>query len=153
MKRALFIILDNTLISNINNKMNINLITNWELNIKVVNTIKYYCSKNYHIHIISNQPLINSGILDEKIFLKKLELICKFVEQSLTLPKNTIYYSYSVNPESYSYLPKVGMIYEIALEHELDIKNSLLIGSYGYDHDIAINAGIKNYVDSRELKY
>lgn len=151
MRKALFILLDNTLIKDINGKVNVHLLTNYNYNVNVINIIKESYPKDYHIHIISNQPLIDKGILDEKVFLKKIEIICKEIEYLLNFPRNTIYYSYSVNIESYSYLPKAGMIYEIALEHELDLKNSTLIGTYSYDKDIADNAGITNYIDSRKL--
>lgn len=150
MKRALFILLDNTLILDINGKINVNLLTNWKFNLNVLKEIKFHYNKNYHIHIISNQPLINRGLLDEKIFLKKIELICKEIEKLLELPNNTIYYSFAINEESYSYLPKGGMIFEIALEHELDIKKSKLIGTYDYDKDIVYNTGIGFFIDSRK---
>lgn len=153
MKKALFILLDNTLIQDINGKINVNLITNWEYNLQVLECINDFYKKDYHIHIISNQPLIDKGILDEKVFFKKIEYICKGIETLLNLPKNTVYYSYSINIESYSYLPKGGMIYEIALEYELDIRNSILIGTYSYDEDIIKNTGIGIYIDSRRLNY
>lgn len=152
MKKALFILLDNTLIIDLDNKINVNLIRNWKFNLEVLNNITYYNALEYHIHIISNQHLISKGILDEVIFHKKMELICKTIEDLLGLNKNTIYYSYSIDIEDYSYLPKAGMIYEIALEHELDLKNSIVIGTYIHDKDIADNAGINTYFDSRNLR-
>ena len=152
MKKGVFIVLDNTLIIDLDDRINVNLIKNWRFNLEVLNCITYYDSLDYHINIISNQYLIAKGILDEKVFLKKIEYVSKEIENLLGLRKNTIYYSYSIDKESYSYLPKAGMIYEIALEHELDLKNSIVIGTYNQDKEIADNAGINTYLDSRKIR-
>ncbi len=151
MKKALFLTLDNTLICTRSGHKNSLHREDWQFIKEVVANIKGYYNKGYLICLVINQSQIADNITTDKLFHAKLALILQSLEKYLKLPTNTIIYEYCIDKESYNYLPRPGMIYNLALEYDLDIVNSVLIGNSIYDKTIAIYSGIKTYIDVTEL--
>ena len=75
------------------------------------------------------------------MFLQKINLIVNKIEHELKLTANTICYDYEVDINSYRFLPKPGMLYEFALDHEIDLHDSIVVGSGMYDISIATYIG------------
>lgn len=159
MKKALFLTFDKTLIVPLNNKSYYLHTEDWRFVNQTVEAIRDYEKQGYVICIICNQIEIAQGIVSEKNFLFKMNNVLVTLEKELkgkkkrNYEKNFINFSYCYDDTSYNFLPKPGMLYDFAVDHELDIINSILIGSTLRDKDIAYNAGIKQYLDVTDLNY
>ena len=151
MNKALFLTLDNTLITTRSGSKYSLHREDWQFIDATVSTIKSYYDKGYLICLIINQSQIADNITTDKVFHAKLTLILQSLEKTLKLKTNSIIYEYCIDIDSYNYLPRPGMIYNLALEYDLDIVNSLLIGNSLYDKTIAIYSGIKNYIGVTDL--
>lgn len=153
MKKALFVILDTALIKTLSGKDYSIHRNDWKFINQTVLCIKDYTLKDYKICIIANQPQITQGLVSEKVFNYKLETILGTLERDLKLPNNSIASSYCKDKYNYRYLPNPGMIYELALEFDLDVVNSTLLGNSIYDKEIIQYTGIKNYLSVLDLIY
>lgn len=112
----------------------------WRFNPTAIDTIRNYLkSSRYKICIITNQFNIQKGTLSEKSFLYRIEDVCKHLERLYDLPKNSIAFNYSKIENSYRSLPQMGMLYELALEYEIDLRNSIFIGNTN-EEEVAANA-------------
>lgn len=131
----------------------------WKFVNQTVEAIRDYEKQGYIVCIICNQIEINQGIVSEVNFLHKMRNVLEVLEKELKYRKNVPYvknfinFSYCFDEESYNYLPKPGMIYDFAVDYEFDIPNSILIGSTLKDKDIALNSGIRTYIDVTDLNY
>lgn len=151
MNRALFLTLDDTLVSTRSGHKYSLHREDWKFIDTTVSAIKSYYDKGYLICILINQAQIADNITTDKTFHAKLALILQSLEIKLKLKPNSIIYEYCIDTESYNYLPRPGMVYNLALEYDLDIVNSILIGNSIYDKTISIYSGIKTYFDITEL--
>ena len=137
MKPALILTLENTVVSpNSRSKESIHPL-DWKFHPNILRVIKEYTDKHYKVFIISNQLSIYNELITEGNFLKKMNLIVNRIEHELNLQINTIGYDYEIDINSYRFLPKPGMLYEFALDHEIDLHDSLVVGSGMYDIPIA----------------
>ena len=137
MKPALILILENTVVfPNSRGKESLHPL-DWKFHPNILRVIKEYTDKYYKVIIISNQLSIYNELITEKMFLKKMNLIVNRIEQELRLASNSIGYDYEVDINSYRFLPKPGMLYEFALDHEIDLHDSIVIGSSMYDIPVA----------------
>jgi histidinol phosphatase-like enzyme len=153
MKPALFILLDDTLITTLSGKKYSLHREDWKFINNAVEFIKEYYNKDYFIFIITNQLAIYNNITPEKAFHAKMELILSTLEKDLKIKKNFIQYRYCIDEDSYSFLPKPGLILDLALEYEVDLSKSILLGNSLYDKAILIYSGIKIYKDVTDLIY
>lgn len=153
MKKALFLTLDNTLITTLSGRAYSLHSEDWKFIIQTVEAIKDYYSKGYVICIITNQPQIANNIVSEKTFIRKMNLILKTLEKDLKIKSNEISYGYCIEEGTYHYLPNPGLIYDFALEFEIDVLNSILIGNSNKDKLIATYSGITTYIDKTNLTY
>ncbi len=144
MNKALFITFDETLVTTLSGKKYSIHGEDWKFINNTVDIIRKGISDEYIICFIINQIGIELGYISEKTFLRKIELIIKTLEKDLKLKTNTINYMYCSNSESYLCLPNPGMIYELAIEHEIDVVNSTVVSHTKLDWTICENAGIKN---------
>ncbi len=152
MEKAVFIILDDTLITTLSGKKYSLHGEDWKFYNQTVEAIRYYFSKGYKICIISNQLQLMNNILGQKTYDRKMELVLTTLEKDLRMPKNYISHFFSKDREdNYSVLPNPGLIYDYALDFEIDVVNSILIGSSVYDKEVQQNAGIKTYIDKTDL--
>jgi D-glycero-D-manno-heptose 1,7-bisphosphate phosphatase len=153
MRRALFITLDNTLISTRSGQKYALHSEDWKLNLQVVEAIREFTDKSYLIFIITNQVQIEQGLVNEKTFNRKLDLITSTLEKDLKLKKGSITCEYCTNSSEFKYLPNPGMIYQLALEFELSVKESYFIGNSEFDKTLMRYSGIGTYINASELTY
>lgn len=153
MNKALFLTLDETLITTLSGRKFALHGEDWKFILQTVEAIKDFYSKGYYICIITNQTNVLNNPLAEKAFLRKMKLVLDTLEKDIKIKHNKISYFYCIDEASYNYLPRPGMIYEYAVDHEIDIVNSTLLGGSIYDRAIAVYAGISNYIDKTNLNY
>jgi len=153
MTKSLILTLDNTLVVPLSKGKYSLHAEDWKFINQTVEAIADYARKGYKILIISNQPYVASNITPESAFIRKMNLIVTTIERLKNIEPNSICYDYCIDEDSYSYLPKPGMLYEFAMDHEIDLINSVFIGSSMFDKDKATKAGIKTYIDISELDY
>lgn len=153
MKRALILTLDNTLITTLSKQKYALHAEDWKFILQTVEAIRDYSSRGYRICIISNQPSITNNIISEKVFLRKMELVVSTLEKDLKLKPRTISFSYCIDDESYYKLPNPGLLYNLAIDFELDLYRSIFIGNSLEDESTAILAGIKTFITVTNLNY
>lgn len=153
MKKALFVILDDTLITTKSGRPYSLHSEDWKFKLQAVEAIKDFSSKGYHICIIANQIQIANNLTTAKLFDRKLALILGTLERDLRLPNESIAYSYCIEEDSYRYLPNPGLIYELACDFELNITKSVLLGNSIYDKSICKYSGIETYLSLSDLAY
>lgn len=151
MNKALFLTFDDTLVTTLSGRKYSLHGEDWKFINQAVYAIRDGIKQGYIVCLLINQSAITTNLISERTFLRKLELVIKTLEKDLKLKENTIKYSYCVDVDSYNYLPNPGMIYELALEYELDIVNSLLIGNSNFEKRIIDKSGIGTYADISEL--
>lgn len=146
MNKALFLDLDGTIIKTKTGKTFPKSINDWQFIPNVVSRIGLYHAAGYKIFIVSNQGGISLNYLTEQDFITKITNICTAIEKELKLPTNVISFQYCKEMEDYNRKPKPGMAYELAMEHELDLSHSIMVGDRPEDLDFAMNAGIHRYM-------
>jgi len=139
----LFVSLDGTLISTkTGNKYPLHS-KDWKINTQVVNIIKKHKDKGYRIVIVSNQFGVRKGFFSERMVIEKLEAICAVIEKTLEITFNKLIYSYCIKEDNYYSLPNLGQIYELAIEHELNLKDSVVLGNTDLDKELSKNLNVE----------
>lgn len=165
MERAIILTLNNTLITTLSNREHSTHLEDWKFIKETVLALEYYLVNNYsRICIVCNQSAIYNKLITEKSFILKMnnvverlerkinkELGIKGLYNNLKIKKNFISYSYTIDKESYYYLPKPGLLFSLALDFELDLYNSIFIGNSAEDESSAILAGVKTYINVLNL--
>lgn len=150
--KALFLDLDGTIINTRSGRQFPLHSADWVLIPETLEAIKHYYRMDYRIIIVTNQGGIEQGYIAEKVFVAKIEEICKVIEKHCGLRKNSIIYSYCPKMENYYRKPNPGMAYELAIEYELNLRESVMIGDMITDNEFAIMSGIGTYIDIEEVK-
>lgn len=150
MDKAVFINLDNTLITTITGRAIPLHSEDWKIEKKMMEVLKVLNNRGYQIAIISNQPQIEQGLVAEVNFKYKLELIAKTIEKEIKV-KTNVATDYCTKENTYRYIPNPGMIYDTAIEYFLDLRNSIMIGNLPIHEQLAINSGIGTYYDYYNL--
>ena len=152
LNKALFVDLDGTLIITRSGRKFPIHSEDWKLIPETVEAIKYYYKKDYKIIIVSNQGGIEEGYLDEKVFTRKIEQVCSTLEKVAKLKKNSIIYYYCKEMESYNRKPNPGMGFEAAVDYELSLSNSIMLGDFASDEGFAKECGMAIYHDIDSIK-
>lgn len=142
---ALFLDLDQTLITTRSGRMFPLHSEDWKFIPETLKTIKHYYLEGFKIILVSNQGGIEEGYLTEKVFIHKIESICKALEKNIKLKKNSTSYFYCTTMVGYNRKPNPGMAFEAALEYEIDMTNSIMIGDMDSDMKFATQSGIGTY--------
>ena len=80
-------------------------------------------------------------------FLDKVLSIIDVVEKTIEINDNLICYSFWLgDKDEYYKLPNPGLIFECALEYELDLHNSVMIGVSDIDYNLFINSSIGEFL-------
>ena len=151
MNKALFLTFDDTLVTTLSGRKHSLHGEDWKFINQAVYAVRDGIKEGYIVCLIINQSAIANNFISEKTFIRKLELVLQTLERDLKLKKNSIKYSYCIEEGSYHYLPNPGMVFELALEYELDIANSVLLGNSELDRYTAKKCGIPNFVNVTEL--
>lgn len=146
---ALFVDLDNTLITTRSGKKYPIHSEDWKFIPEMLDAIQYYNRQNYMIIIVSNQLGIEQGYVIEPALVSKLEKICKVLEKELRIAPQSIHYHYS-SKQGFDTMPKAGMIHELAYDHEIDTHVSTIVGSNNDTRTLAKNLNM-NYLSIVEV--
>lgn len=136
--KAVFIDLDNTLITTRSGKKFPIHSEDWKFIPETLDAIQHYTKVGYSPVIVTNQLGIEEGYVIEKAFLNKMESICKALEKELKLPSKSISYSYN-NKNDYYTMPSLGMFHELAIDYELNMSKCVLFGSNDVTSLVATN--------------
>ena len=120
---------------------------------RIINdTAKYLkqLPKEVMIIVLTNQEHIGL-LVDEREFIRKIEYICNDLEVLISRDINSIAYCYSVDKKSYNHMPNPGMIFECAIDYELNIRNSMFVGTSMTDKQTALNSGITLFIDILDI--
>ena len=154
MNKAVFVIIDETLITTKSGKSFPINSEDWKFKTNFYDLFKNAIEKQYKIVLIDNQLGIGQGFITEKIFLHKIETICKVIEEDLKLKNNSIIYTYCTDTEDLFRLkPNPGMLYELALDNEIILKDSVLIGNSEEDKLFSFIGGINSYYSLCQLPF
>ncbi len=151
LQKALFLDLDSTLITTQTGRTFPIHYKDWKLIDDTVDLIEIFYKKGYKIIIVSNQGGIEEGYIEESIFIRKIETICKFIEAGLRMKDNSIAYFYHSSMEGYNRKPNPGMAFEAAVDYELCLPESIMVGDMTSDAEFAYNAGIGQYIDVNDV--
>lgn len=146
MNKALFIDLDHTIIKpKSGEKFPID-IEDWELIKGVKDVINNFMIGGFKVIIVSNQGGISLGYSTEEDFIFKVGEICAALEQDIMGAENSISYYYCTKMAGYDRKPNPGMAYDAAVEYELDLSNSIMVGDMASDKEFAMNSGIGTFI-------
>lgn len=163
---AIFIDLDHTLIKPKSGETFPKDLDDWELITKTVERVwAMKKALNCKVLIVSNQAGIEYGFISESelgIKLKEVKAaINNYVRALKSFENNSRNYLESINvidniqyckyKESYYRKPNSGMAYSLALEYQLNLSKSFMIGDLQSDLDFALNSGIGTYIDVKKL--
>lgn len=123
----------------------------WQFIPETVKAIKYYNNLGYKIVIVTNQAGIENGFVNEQVFINKIEQICVALEKLLKIKKNSISYRYCKDSNSYNRKPNPGMAFDVLMEEELTLADSVMFGDFDSDKEFAKNAGITTYFDIEQI--
>lgn len=146
--KALFIDLDGTIIKTKSGETFPKNIDDWEFIDGVLSRIRLYRDNGYHICIVTNQAGIELGYITKEQFETKIDSICKEIEQYIG---HSVNYSYCGYGTSYYRKPNPGFAYQFALELELDLRKSVMVGDMESDAKFAKNAMIGTYMDIKDF--
>lgn len=151
--KALFINLDGTTVTTKSGRAYPLHSEDWQLNLDLLPVIKDAYKKKYKVFIITNQPQIKQGFSTDFLFTRRIKNIITLIESRLSLKNLIINYEYNSELDSnhYNNKPNPGMAYELAIEHELSLLNSVMVGDTLNDKLFAQNAGIGYYCDVKDL--
>lgn len=152
MDKALILNLDGTLIKTKSGREVPLHSEDWIVEDRMIKLIEYYSKEKYTIVVVSNQPQIKQGLYSKQRFLEKIGKILRLVERTAKL-KCLIPYQFCSSDTSYDFMPKPGMIYELAIDGELDLSKSIMIGCLPIHELAAKNAGVGLYYDVLDFNY
>lgn len=154
MNKALFIILDETLITPRSGKSFPINSSDWKFTANFYDLFKNAIDKDYIIVIIDNQLGIGEGLIIESVFITKVEQICSTIEKDLKLKNNKILYSYCANmDDEFRVKPNPGMLYELALDNNILLSSSVLIGNNKVDEHFSFIGGIPTYYNLPQIPF
>jgi len=149
--KALFIDLDNVLVTTQTGREYPIHSKDWKFVIPALDAVKSFYNKGFLICIISNQSLIEEGLLNETVFINRIESICRVIESQLNIQPQSIMYSYCSKINNFHKMPNPGMIYEMAVDFELHLKDSVLLSSHLLGKALGINTGIDTVYNLTDL--
>lgn len=123
----------------------------------IFEALRYIQSKNYYLFIITNQSGINRGFYSHADFEKLNNFMLKqFINNGITITE-VKYCPHIPEQKCLCRKPNIGMIEDLLLNYEIDVKNSWLVGDKDSDMKLAQNVNIQNKIfisDSiKEFKY
>lgn len=140
MNKAIFFDLDHTLIRPRSGDTFPRDISDWEWIPGVLNRLYHLLAKEPQpVIIVTNQGGVVAGFQTKEDIEKKLRNI-RFAFQELV--KHPHVHTYVAYTYDYHRKPSPGMAYQAALEHELDLAGSVMVGDMESDKEFAKNAGI-----------
>lgn len=105
------------------------------------------------ICIVDNQFNAGStGFISDALFNIKIENICKILEKDLSLPNNSIITNFAFDEnDPFRCVPYPELLYEVAIDYSIILKDSLLIGNSEVHEQFAMYAGVGTYYDVNQI--
>lgn len=147
-EKALFLDLEGTLIKSKSGDLYWKDSNDWEFIPGVIQKVKMYKNAGYYICIISNQGGIESLKVSQIEVERLLDNVGKELEQYIG---GGISHAYCGNIDGYMKKPNPGMAYRLALELELSLRHSVMVGDTESDAQFAKNAYIGTYLDIKDF--
>ena len=147
MKKAVFLDKDGTLIKNVHYNVDVNLI---ELLPEVGEGLQMLQQAGFALIIISNQPGVALGYFEEAALEKVFTTMQKLLKTHgvhldgfYYCPHHTEGPATAYVKECYCKKPLPGLILNAAADHQIDIKNSWMVGDILHDIETGKRAGCK----------
>lgn len=154
MNKALFIMLDGTLITTKSGKSFPLHCDDWKFTNEFFSLFSTAIARGYTLVIIAEELGIEEGFVKEKLYLKKLDNICKTIEKELGIKKGKVLYNYCGGTyDEFRTLKYPGMLYEIANDNNIILTQSVLIGNSIEDELFSSIGGISQYYNLHQLNY
>lgn len=126
--KGLFIEFDDVLISTKSGKRFPLHSEDWQLNVEVVDAIKFYYNKGYYPIIITNQDSVKDGYVHEKVFLKKINNVCEKLDALIDESGKCCTAFFYSTEEGNRRIPNNGLIIEAIEDFDIVLKDSIMIG-------------------------
>lgn len=152
MNKALLCDLDGTLITTRSGREFPLHSEDWKFIDSTLECIRHFHKRGYIICIVTNQGGIELGYLTKTSFINKIDSICTKMEKMLKIEEGSIKYMFCPNMVDFNRKPLPGMAYELAIQHELDLRNSVMLGDMKTDNEFARNAGCIRYININEIE-
>lgn len=143
LNKALFLDLDGTIIRTKSGSEFPKNEDDWKFLPGILNKIKKYSEDGYVICIVSNQGGIEMGHVTHEFVNNRLLKISNEIEDYIRIGINTIYCP-SIDM-TYDRKPNPGMAYTLALQLNLNLRESIMVGDAESDKLFAYNAGIGEF--------
>lgn len=143
LNKALFLDLDGTIIKTKSGEKFPTKIEDWEFISNVLPAIKRYSEKGYLIIIVSNQGGVELGFVTNDFISTRFNIIRKEIEDYIRADVNM---AYCPSMDHYDRKPNPGMAYYFAINLNLDLRKSIMVGDNESDANFAIMAGIGAYL-------
>lgn len=113
---------------------------------------QHFQDKGYLIIVVTNQAGIGKGYYTEEQFhILNNWMVAEFARRGIEITK--VYYCpYHIDgigeyqKDSFDRKPNPGMLIRAALDHDIDLPQSILVGDKLSDIDAGFNAGIRNNI-------
>jgi len=141
--KALFLDLDGTIITTKSGKEFPEDEYDWKFLPAILGEIRRWSDNGYIICIVTNQGGIEMGYTTNEIITNKIATISKEIESYIGAAVNSVY---CPNLDGYHRKPFPGMAYTLAIQLELDLALSVMVGDSKSDEGFATSAGIGNFM-------
>lgn len=154
MNKAIVLMLDNVLITTRSGKPFPLHSEDWKFKIGWDKMLSHCIKEGYKIVITDNQFGVGkNGYMSDILFNKKIENICKIIEKDLHLPNNTIITNFCFDEtDTFRIIPKPALLYEVGLDYEIVLADSLLVGINDEHLEFARMAGIGTYYELSDIE-
>lgn len=153
MNKAVFIILDNVLITTRSGRDFPLHSEDWKFTNEWYSKLLPIVMDGFKVVLIDNQFTAGkSGYTSDTLFNNKIENICTIIEKELALPTNSIITNFAFDEDDkYRVIPNPGLLYEIAVDYDILLYNSILIGNTEEHCELAKFSGIITYYDLTDI--
>ena len=145
MNRALFLDLDHTLVRPKSGETFPIGPNDWEFLPNMVEKVKHFYDNDYYPIIVTNQGGIETGHTTVEDVVGRLDSACMRLAARIGYHDGRVPYYYCPWMESYDRKPLPGMAYKAALDFNLCLPVSIMIGDMERDKEFAANAGILHF--------
>lgn len=143
LNKALFLDLIGTIIKTKSGKPFPEDTNDWEFISGVLPSIKRFSDQGYIVCIISNEGGIELGHTTKQLVEARLHSIRVEVEDYIRTDVNI---AYCPSMDGYDRKPNPGMAYYFAIQLQLNLKQSIMIGDNQSDNEFALLSGMGAYL-------
>lgn len=152
MNKTLFIFIEDVLISSSKYGAD-DEVTNFKFNEGIIKTINSALIDNYRICIIlDNNPKLFESSFSSNLLIRKLSIIKQRLNSFIKGLGTKLDFIINNNTDNEKLIiPKPFSIYTYAVEYNIYLRDSIMIGCNDKHMDTAYNSGINTYIDIIEI--